>query len=320
MKLIFLCSCILVSYFPPLFAADQWQPEPGREQIRIWPSHPPDSAHKDIKEETLAQSTKRIGGKPYQYIRNVSQPTMTVYSPKKNSGAAILVFPGGGYKELAIDVEGTEICDWLVKANITCVLLKYRVPHSGCYWDEKTKTHVTPKVPLALQDAQRTISSLRYHAKKYNIDPNKIGVMGFSAGGNLAILSSTGFKKRSYSPIDEIDNMSSRPSFAIPVFPGHITMEHKNKSPQAVASRELNTDIKISEEVPPTLLVHAKDDPINPIYYSELYEKELKKVGVEVKLKSYKTGGHAFGVRKQGKDTDRWTEDTLAWLKEIRVI
>jgi dienelactone hydrolase len=197
--------------------------------------------------------------------------------------------------------------------------------NGGCNWNKKLRKNVTPDIPLALQDAQRTISMVRYNAnkygaKQYDIDPNKIGVMGFSAGGNLAVLSSTAFNYRSYDPIDEIDKVSCRPDFAIPVYPGHMTMEHKNKTPVAVAAKELNTDIKISKEIPPTLLIHAKDDPVDPVHYSLVYERELQRTGVNVQLNLYNTGGHAFGVKKQGKETDRWMADALTWLKKIQML
>jgi len=119
-------------------------------------------------------------------VSDVSQPTMTVYAPNgKNTGAAAVVFPGGGFKVLAMDLEGTEICDWLTAHGITCVLLKYRVPGGNHHWDEKCQCHVTPKVPRALQDAQRTIKLFRSKAKELNLDPDKIGVIGFSAGANI---------------------------------------------------------------------------------------------------------------------------------------
>ena len=127
------------------------------------------------------------------------------------------------------------------------------------------------------------------------------------------MLASTRFQKRSYQPIDPIDQISCRPDFAIPVYPGHMTMRHKN-----VDSRALNSDIVISKNIPPTLLIHAKDDPVDPVHYSEVYARALQKAGVSVKLKVYEHGGHAFGVRKQGKDSDRWTKDVLAWLQQIR--
>ncbi len=257
----------------------------------------------------------------------ITHPTFLFYPPRnRNSGAAIIVFPGGGYKAVAIGKKstigfnGAEVCKWLTESGITCIVLKYRVPNTGCSWNSENRMHVTPDVPMALQDAQRTISMIRYNAKKYQIDPNKIGVMGFSAGGNMAVLTSTAFKKRAYAPIDDVDEVSSRPDFAILVYPGHMTMEHKNKTPKEIAIHELNTDIEISTETPPTLLVHAKDDPVDPVRYSEVYAKELQRAGIDMKLLIYQTGGHNFGVKKQGKDTDRWTVDALGWLKEIKIL
>ena len=258
----------------------------------------------------------------------VTRPTFLVYRPTTHSArSAVIVAPGGGYKALAIGKEstigpnGADVCRWLTDAGITCFLLKYRVPNTGCHRDGKSRRHVTPDIPMALQDAQRTISMIRFHARTYDLDPNKIGVMGFSAGGNLAVLASTAFKTRSYAAIDEIDQTSSRPDFSIPVYPGHMTMQHKNnKIPTAIAIKELNTDIVISKEIPPTLLVHAKDDPVDPVYHSVVYDRELKKAGINVKLNLYQTGGHAFGVRKSGKDTDRWMDDAMAWLKEISML
>lgn len=257
----------------------------------------------------------------------LTHPSLLLYPSRQNPpGAAVLVFPGGGYKALAIGPRstigflGAEVCQWLNEAGVTCILVKYRVPHTGCYWNPVTRRHEQPDVPMALQDAQRAISMVRYYADDYGIDPTRIGVMGFSAGGNLAVLSSTNFRTRVYDPIDAIDQVSSRPDFAIPVYPGHLTMEHKNKKPRAVAARELNSDIVVSSEVPPTLLIHAKDDPVDPVHYSMVYEEALKQAGAPVELIIYGTGGHGFGVRKQGKDSDRWMEDAIQWLRRIDVL
>lgn len=290
------------------------------QEVSLWPE----------SSKVLDDGIKKIANDEYAKSHPwlvITHPTFIRYAPKTHSArAAIIVFPGGGYKGVAIGqrstigFNGADVCKWLTDSGITCIILKYRVPNSGCSWNANTHMHVTPDIPMALQDAQRAISIVRYNAKEYDIDPNKIGVMGFSAGGNLAVLSSTALKKRAYDAIDEIDQVSSRPDFAIPVYPGHLTMEHKNKTPRAVAAQELNTDIEISANIPPTLLIHAKDDPIDPVHYSEVYERELKKAGVNVKLMLYQTGGHAFGVKKQGKDTDRWTADTLRWLKEIEIL
>ena len=289
--------------------ADDWAPKKGYQQTPIWPAHSP----------VLAGGIRKLDDPEimaHKPTTNVSIPTYTVYSPKANpSGTCIVIFPGGGHLTLAMGLEGTEIADWLTGVGITCVLVKYRVPYSGCYYDSKLDKHVTPKVPMALQDAQRTISIIRAHAQEYRIDPNKIGVMGFSAGGNVVVLCSTNAQKRSYQASDDLDQVSCAPNFAIPVYPGHMTMRHKN-----INSRALNTDIVISRVIPPTLLVHAIDDPVDPVHYSEIYAKALKKANLSVTLKLYQHGGHAFGVRKQGKDSDRWTQDTLAWLKQIKML
>lgn len=257
----------------------------------------------------------------------LTHPSFLLYpTPARGARPAVLVFPGGGYKALAIGPastigrDGADVCRWLTGAGVVCVLVKYRVPNTGCSWDAATRTHRTPDVPMALQDAQRAMSLVRHHASEYGVDPSRIGVMGFSAGGNLAVLSSTAFEHRSYAPIDEADRVSLRPDFAIPVYPGHMTMEHKNQRPKHIAAQELNVDIEVSAEVPPTLLIHARDDPVDPVHYSLVYERELKKAGGDVTLRLYETGGHAFGVRKQGTETDRWTDDALEWLRRIGVL
>lgn len=317
---LFIAFYLLLFHFMGIAHADSQHQMQLTNEVQIWP------VGASVLSDRRENSSLENASSPLlpNEIRN---PTIIIYSPVRNtSRAAIIVFPGGGYKAVAVGKDstigfnGAAVAHWLNEAGITCVLLKYRVPHSGCYWDDTSKKHVTPAVPRALQDAQRTISTIRHHAEKYNLDPGKIGVMGFSAGGNLAVLSSTAFKRRSYEPIDEIDAVSCRPDFAIPVYPGHMTMEHKNMTPKKVAAQQLNSDIMVSPEVPPTLLIHAKDDEVDPVHYSLVYERELRKAGVRVQLNLYRDGGHAFGVRKSGKDTDRWTDDALAWLKEIHML
>src|SRR5215471_18211025 len=197
----------------------QQQPSLGQQQIPIWPGAVPD-ARPVTGPETQATETKDlVAGKPWVYVSNVSQPTITVYSPTgKNTGAAVVVFPGGGYQILAIDLEGTEICDWLTSRGITAVLLKYRVPAErvGPYRES----------PPALQDAQRAVGLVRFHATEWHIDPHKIGVIGFSAGGHMVAALSTHFDKRSYADVDAADKESCRPDFAIACYPGHLSPFH----------------------------------------------------------------------------------------------
>ena len=208
-----------------------WRPSPGYTQVPIWPGTPPDAQFgPPPNTETMPEPGE---------VDNVSRPTMTVYSPKgNNTGAAVVVFPGGGYYVLAIDLEGTEVCDWLTSKGITCVLLKYRVPNSGIHGDGRRE--IKPKAPMALEDAQRTVGLVRFHAAEYHIDPHKIGVLGFSAGGHLAADISTHFDKRLYSTVDAADKVSCRPDFAVALYPGHLWISKERF--------ELNPDIPRSEE------------------------------------------------------------------------
>ena len=161
-----------------------WQPSPGHTQVPIWPGAVPDAQPVAGPENATTERRSLGCGKPWIEVDKVSQPTMTVYSPKgKNTGAAVVVFPGGGYSILAIDLEGTEVCEWLTPKGITCVLLKYRVPGDG---NANRNRGPYPKSPLALEDAQRTVGLVRFHAAEWHIDPHKIGVLGFSAGGHLS--------------------------------------------------------------------------------------------------------------------------------------
>ena len=165
-----------------------WQPPSGLKQIPIWPKVAPDmeGISQPAERAEVTKAPDVVAGRPYIAAYDVTSPTMTIFPPRgENTGASMVVFPGGGFQLLAMDLEGTEICDWMTAKGITCVLLKYRVPKSNHYWDKDCRCHITPKVPRALQDAQRTIRLVRARAKELNVVPNKIGVIGFSAGGYL---------------------------------------------------------------------------------------------------------------------------------------
>ena len=203
--------------------AGVWQPPSGLKQIPIWPNGAPDmeGVSQPAERVEVTKAPDVVAGRPWTAAYDVTSPTMTVFPPVgMNTGASIVVFPGGGFRLLAMDLEGTEICDWMTAKGITCVLLKYRVPKSNHYWDKDCHCHITPKVPRALQDAQRTIRLVRARAKELNIDPNKIGVIGFSAGGYLVAQTSNIFEP-TYKPVDAADKLSSRPDFAVALYPGH---------------------------------------------------------------------------------------------------
>src|SRR6185503_1451515 len=205
--------------------ASPWHPSPGHTQMAIWPGLPP-GGHAVPDSESIGTTPKPVAGKPWVYVRNVSRPTLTVYSPQgQNTGAAIIVFPGGGYQILAIDLEGTEVCDWLRSRGITCILLKYRVPNAGALWNQLCGCFLNTKSSLALEDAQRTFGLVRLHAAEWRIDPHKVGVLGFSAGGHLVAAVSTHFEQRVYPVVDAADQESCRPDFAVALYPGHLLID-----------------------------------------------------------------------------------------------
>jgi acetyl esterase/lipase len=293
-----------------VLAQGGWKPSAGHTQLPIWPGAAPDSPPVDGSEiaGTViddAGKPRLVGGKPWTYVDKVSQPTITVYSPRKrNTGAAIVVFPGGGYNVLAIDLEGSEVCDWLTPRGITCVLLKYRVPcaKTGPYLD----------CPMALQDAQRAVGLVRSQAARWNIDPRKIGVLGFSAGGHMVAALSTHFATRRYAAVDAADTVSCRPDFAVALYPGHL------------ASREehfvLNPDIEVTAQTPPTFLLQAQDDPVDAVENSLVYFSALRRAGVVAEMHLFATGGHAFGLRPAESPITRWPLLVESWLAALGIM
>jgi acetyl esterase/lipase len=287
-----------------------WQPSAGHTQVPIWPGAAPD-AQPVTEPETSATTQKDefVAGKPWIYVEHVSRPTMTVYSPGgKNTGAAVIVFPGGGYEGLAIDLEGTEVCDWLTSKGITCVVLKYRVPHSGPQYDDKCKCQVKPKAPMALEDAQRTMGLIRSRAGEYHIDPHKIGVLGFSAGGHLVADISTHFDKRVYPAVDAADQESCRPDFSVALYPGHLR-----------SGFTLNPDIPVTRDTPPAFLLQAQNDNVDSVYNSVVYYVSLTNAGVPAELHLYAEGKHGFGLRRTQNPITRWPGLVETWLGTIGV-
>lgn len=293
----------------------QWQPSAGHVQIPIWPGTPPDSDSRAQSESAVLTSGKDVvAGKPYVWVENVDRPTLTVYSPKtNNTGAVIVVFPGGGYKGLAIDLEGSEVCDWLNSRGITCVLLKYRVPDSGPHHDDQCDCRADAKAPMALEDAQRTLGLVRLHAAEWHIDPHKIGVIGFSAGGHMVADISTHWEKRLYPPVDDADNESCRPDFAAAIYPGHM-LEKTTKE------FELNPTLPVSKETPPTFLLQSVKDPVDDVQNSLVYFIALKKAGVSVEMHLYAEGGHGFGLRRTGMAITEWPQLLEAWMHSIQIL
>ena len=280
-----------------------WQPAPGHLTLRLWPGEAPGApANLPPETDTTTLKDRLIAGKPIIRLGNVSIPTLTVYSPTgKNTGAAVVVFPGGGYRILAIDLEGTEVCDWLNAAGMTCLLVKYRVPDSGPY----------PKSAAALEDAQRVLGIARLHAAEWHVDPHRIGVLGFSAGGHLAAALSTHYSQRLYDPVDAADQQGCRPDFAVIVYPGYLALAEQNFAP--------NPEIHVTGETPPSFIVQAEDDPVH-VENATIYFLELKNAKVPAELHVYAEGGHGYGLRRTDLPVTRWPELVETWLHTIHVL
>lgn len=301
--LLFLAALAAISSTCLFAQKPAWQPAPGHLTLPLWPTGVPDAKPSPGPEvDTTTAKDNLIAGRPLIRLGNVSSPTITLYSPKKNNtGAAIVVFPGGAYRILAIDLEGTEVCDWLNSAGITCVLLKYRVPDSGPY----------PKSPAALEDAQRAVGMVREHAAEWHIDPHRIGVLGFSAGGNLAVAISTHFEERLYKPVDAADQQSCRPDFAVVVYPAYLVLPDQNFAP--------DPEIKVTANTPPTFLVQAEDDPVH-VENALVYFQALKNAKVPAELHVYAQGGHGYGLRRTDLPVTTWPQTVEVWLHTIHVL
>ena len=298
---------LLIACHPPIAAAQGsgWPPPPGHTTIHIWPGAVPDAVPTPGPEADLTQPTdNRIAGRPLVHLGNVSVPTLTLYSPSgANTGAAVVVFPGGGYNILAIDLEGTEVCDWLTAKGITCVLLKYRVPNTGPYMS---------KSPAALDDAQRAVGLVRAHAAEWKIDANRIGVLGFSAGAHLAVALSTHYDKRLYPAVDAADQQSCRPDFAVVVYPGYLA--------DADHSYLEKLDIHPTAQTPPAFIVQAEDDPVH-VENSTTYFLALKAAKVPAELHLYAEGGHGYGLRPQANwPVTTWPARVEDWLRTIKML
>ena len=280
-----------------------YPPSSGHLSIPVWPGVAPGAPTNLPPEADLTTAKDNVvAGRAVYRVGNVVTPTLTLYKPAgKSTGAAVVVFPGGGYRILAIDLEGTEVCDWLNSAGITCVLLKYRVPDTGPY----------PKSTAALQDAQRAMGLVRLHAAEWGIDPNRIGVLGFSAGGHLSAAISNLYEKRLYDPIDEADKLSCRPDFSVVVYPGYLANADRNFAP--------NADIHPTANTPPTFIVQAEDDPVH-VENAVVYFMQLKDAKVPAELHVYAQGGHGYGLRRTEKPVTTWPQEVEKWLHTIKIL
>lgn len=291
-----------------------WQAPAGGVQVPLWPANvplgKPDSGDRP---EATGNGSPLVGGRRWHWASYVTRPTMTVFRPEgRNTGATLLVLPGGGFRAVAMDLEGTEVCDWAVRQGMTCVVLKYRTPQ---VWPNRNGKQQRPEVLLALEDAQRAISLLRQQASVYGIDPDRIGVIGFSAGAYLAAnMSNT--DERTYALTDAADQQSPRPDFAVIAYTARMLDNSRSRN-----TLDLQPWVTISPKAPPTLIIHAMDDTVDDIRQPLAYALALNDVGVPVDMRVYARGGHAFGLRPTTDFvTTDWPNQVKTWLTSTGVL
>jgi acetyl esterase/lipase len=265
--------------------------------LDVWPGPTP-GVSLPVAEEKV--STLKAGDKSIKCLSNVSRPTITICRPPsdRDTGAAVLICPGGGYRFLSWDLEGEDVAAWLNSIGVTGIILKYRVPRPAV-----TEPGVQPIGPL--QDAQRALSLVRARSAEWRIDPQRIGILGFSAGGHLATAAACNFDRRSYEAADDIDRVSCRPDFAVLVYPAYLLVRDKT---------ELAPDIRIRKQCPPTFIVHAGDDPLVKVENCLVAYLALKHAGVPAELHVYTTGGHGFGLRPNNRPSSTWPQRCTEWL------
>ncbi len=271
--------------------------------LDVWPDKAPGETGQ-VGPEKYVEG--RPGERQVKRLTNVSKPTITVFKPAKDkdTGAAVLICPGGGYNILAWDLEGEEVATWLNSIGVTGIVLKYRVPRRPD--QPKDQPPVGP-----LQDAQRALSLVRARAADLGIDPQRIGILGFSAGGHLAVSAATNFDRRAYEAVDAVDRTSCRPDFAVLVYPAYLLAKGK--------PTELAPEIRIRKDCPPMFFAHAGNDPIVPDNSAQTY-LALKHAGVPAELHVYSTGGHGFGLRPSKDPCSTWPERCAAWLKRQGIV
>jgi acetyl esterase/lipase len=270
------------------------------EPMALWPHGAPGPTTNLGPEIDISKPGEDlIAGRSIIRLRNVTNPTITVYpAPKdKNTGAAVVVCPGGGYEILALDLEGTEVCQWLNSIGVTGILLKYRVPSAR----PNQEKYMAP-----LQDAQRALSLTRSHAVEWKIDPKRIGILGFSAGGHLSAVASCRFDDRAYGATDEADRLSCRPDFAVIIYPGYLADQEHDDA--------VSAELTVTSNTPPTFLIQTEDDPVR-VENSVAYFLALKKARVGAEMHLFASGGHGYGLRPSDKAVSGWPRLAEQWMR-----
>jgi acetyl esterase/lipase len=272
--------------------------------VELWPDKPPEEPGTIGEEKTFPSKPNKQRSETTEVTRlitNVTKPTITIHRPakEKDTGGAMLICPGGGYHNLWWQLEGEEVGTWLNSIGVTGILLKYRVPRRP---DDLPGEHPARR---PLQDAQRAVSLVRSNAKAWGLDPQRIGIVGFSAGGHLAIATATSFGKRTYEPIDNIDKVSCRPDCAVPVYSGYLKSEDKD---------ELAAGLRVPANTPPVFLVHGSADPVSPPEHSVVMYLALRRAGIPTELHVYAGALHGFGVRPVSNPCGTWIRSCANWM------
>jgi acetyl esterase/lipase len=293
-------SLVLLTVFMIIQAAS------AEDTISIWPEEA-NGIKVNIEEKTKSENDRYF---------NIFNPTLQVIKPEESNGSAVIICPGGAYSFICTGKEGLAVAAEFVKSGVTCFILKYRLPKTP---------NAKFEHPVPLSDVQRAIKYVRFHASQWNLEPNKIGVMGFSAGGHLASMAMTWFDKPVYTK-GKIEMISCRPDFAILVYPvintftkgiAHGCVKKLVRKDQI---KSISSELNVTSDCPPTFIVHSKDDRVVIAKNSILMYDALMKVGVPTKLKLYEKGSHGFGVGRVGTDSMNWILDCKVWLKSHSLI
>jgi acetyl esterase/lipase len=272
--------------------------DPLAAPVRLWPGTAPGERGAIAAEEAKTNAAGKVTS-----LTNVSEPTLTIYpAAGKSTGVGIVVAPGGGYRNLAWDHEGDQLGRWFSEHGIAAFVLKYRVPRREHDPDDK----------LPLMDAQRAMGLVRAHAKEWGVQPQKLGFLGFSAGGHLTAHLSNNFDRRAYDPVDAADQQSCKPDFAVLIYPGGLIRREST-------SGELRAGVQPGSQTPPSFVVVASDDK-GSFESSVRYFAAAREAGVKSELHVYTAGGHGFGIRPQAGKASSWTERCLEWLQTIGVL
>lgn len=275
-------------------------------ELQLYPGEIPNSIPNAAKEAV----------EPNGHTRNITNPTLTVYlsSKERANGTAVIILPGGSYEFVSFINEGTRVAEQFVNAGITSFILKYRLPDDKIMQD---------KTIGSLQDAQQAIKMVRQNAGKWNIDPARVGIVGFSAGGHLASMAGTHFNK----PVIDAEGISLRPDFMVLLYPvisfskgSTAHLKSLNNLMSETSSTDLifrlSTELHVTPETPPTFIMHAADDEVVTVENAYLFHEALKRNDVPSEILIYPKGGHGFGI-KNPFSTHSWIEQCFKWMKKL---